>query len=99
MNICDAVIKVRIRLNLDFCLRNLDKKYLFEEYYIIKEQIKFNEKEKNKISFILKSRNEQDNYLKMNIYVLKMGIFRIYIDDYLKNKNGGDKKKKRFRVN
>ncbi len=46
MNICDAVIKVRIRLNLDFCLRNLDKKYLFEEYYIIKEQIKFNEKEK-----------------------------------------------------
>lgn len=76
----------------------MDKRFLTENYYVDKENINFNNNEKNKISFILKNKNENNNDLKMNVYVLKMGIFRIKIDDYLPKEGTAEEKKKRFRV-
>lgn len=57
-----------------------------------------NTNEKNKISFILKCKNANNNDLKMKIYILKMGIFRIKIDDILPKEGSPEETKKRFRV-
>ena len=57
-----------------------------------------NTNEKNKISFILKCKNANSNDLKMKIYILKMGIFRIKIDDILPIEGSPEETKKRFRV-
>lgn len=78
----------------------MDKKYLAQNYYVDKESININTNEKNKISFILKNKNDNNNNdLKMNVYILKMGIFRIKIDDVLPKEGTAEERRKRFRVN
>lgn len=47
----------------------------------------------------MKNINENNNDLKMNVYILKMGIFRIKIDDYIPKEATQGERKKRFRVN
>jgi len=65
-----------------------------------KESININTNEKNKISFILKNKNDnnKNNDLKMSVYILKMGIFRIKIDDFLPKEGTAEERRKRFRV-
>ena len=63
-----------------------------------KENIKITSNNKNKISFLLKNKNLNENDLKMHVYMMKMGIFRIKIDDYLNNKTDSEEIKKRFKV-
>ncbi len=64
-----------------------------------KESININTNEKNKISFILKNKNDNNNNdLKMNVYILKMGIFRIKIDDVLPKEGTAEERRKRFKV-
>jgi len=83
----------------DFCIRNIDKSYLSQNYFVDKESIIIDENKKNKISFILKNKNENNNNdLKMRVYILKMGIFRIKIDDLLPKEGSPEETKNRFKV-
>ena len=70
-----------------------------QNYYVDKETIDIDTNEKNKISFILKNKNDNNNNdLKMKVYVMKMGIFRIKIDDFLPKEGTPEERRKRFRV-
>ena len=79
-------------------MRNLNKNIIGQQYFVDKDSIQFSEKKKNKIKFDLKCKNE-NSLLKVRIHILKMGVFRIILDDKLPKEGSSEEIKKRFKVN